>query len=138
MAAAKGYISVLSSLLNNKMIRAQLDVNIKDSEGWTPLAAACYWQQPGAVELLLLSGADVDVKTSTGQSLDELTDHELIHSQLENRRKKLKEEQKLKEQQEKEKREQLLVANESQQKGIHNSSLIATANYTTNCCFVCY
>lgn len=116
MAAAKGYISVISSLLNNKIVGAQVDVNVKDMEGWTPLAAACYWQQPGAVELLLQHNADVDIKTGNGQLLEELTDHELIRSLLENRRKKMKEEQK-----EKEKLDQLLMANlnnvNSQQKG---------------------
>ena len=74
---------MIEAILNNKTVRAQVDINVKDSEGWTPLAAACYWQQPGAVEVLMSHGADVDMKTGNGQTLEELTDHELIHSQLE-------------------------------------------------------
>ncbi|KAI1299614.1 Protein phosphatase 1 regulatory subunit 12B [Halotydeus destructor] len=93
VAAAKGYISVISTLLNNKMLRSQVDVNVRDNEAWTPLHAACYWQQPGAVELLLQNNADIEAKTGTGQSLDDLTDHDLIRSLIDNRRKKLKEEQ---------------------------------------------
>ncbi|XP_053209528.1 protein phosphatase 1 regulatory subunit 12A-like [Panonychus citri] len=98
VAAAKGYIDVLGTLLNNRTLRSQLDIDARDHEGWTPLAAACYWQKPGAVQLLILHGADVNAKTSSGQRLQDLTIHELILQLLEEKRHKLAEEQKLREQ----------------------------------------
>ncbi|RWS06381.1 protein phosphatase 1 regulatory subunit 12A-like isoform X4 [Dinothrombium tinctorium] len=96
VAAAKGYISILGTLLNDRVLRSQLDIDALDNEGWTPLHAACYFQQPGAVELLLQKGADIYKKTGTGQSMTDLTDHELILKLIEERKKKLIEEQKLK------------------------------------------
>ncbi|RWS28945.1 protein phosphatase 1 regulatory subunit 12A-like isoform X7 [Leptotrombidium deliense] len=99
VAASKGYISILGTLLNDKTLRAQLNIDALDNEGWTPLHAACYFQQPGAVELLLQRSADIDKKTGTGQSVTDLTDHELILKIIDERRKKLIEEQKLRAQQ---------------------------------------
>lgn len=98
VAAAKGYIDVLGTLLNNRIIRSQLDIDARDNEGWTPLAAACYWQKPGAVQLLILHGADVNAETDAGQRLQDLTDHDLIAQLIEEKRRKLAEEQKLREQ----------------------------------------
>ena len=67
------------------------------------------------------SGADVEVKTATGQLLDELTDHELIRSMLETRRKKIKEEQaklvELQKQKEAEEKEKLKRIDTDSQKG---------------------
>lgn len=108
VAAAKGYINVIEALLHNKKMKQFINVNARDNDGWTPLHAACHWKQPGAVELLILNGADVEVKSTSGQSLEEVTDHELILKLIENRRNRLKEEQKLREQ----------LANGSEQKGM--------------------
>lgn len=98
MASAKGYIDIISTLLANRTLRNQLNIDARDFEGWTPLAAACYWQQPGSVQILIQNNADVNIKTTSGQRLEDLTDHELILKLIEERRKKLIEEQKIKEQ----------------------------------------
>lgn len=113
VAAAKGYIDVLSGILNNKILRSQIDINAKDNENWTPLAAACYWQHPCAVQLLLLHGADVNVETISGPRLEDLTDHELILKLIEEKRAKLAEEKKLKEQ---------MIMNGPQSKGLLNGT----------------
>lgn len=82
-----------------------MNIDAVDHEHWTPLAAACYWQQPEVVQVLLSHGADVYFKTPTGQTLEDLTENESIARMIENQRKKLKdEEQKLLE----EKRKRLL------------------------------
>lgn len=96
MAAAKGYNSVLEALFASpQSLISQLDVNVRDAEGWTALAAAVYWQQTTAVEILLNNGADIEVKTSTGRSLVDLAeDNEAILALLEERRKKLEAERK--------------------------------------------
>lgn len=98
VAAAKGYIDIVSTLLSNRTLKNQINIDARDFEGWTPLAAACYWQQASSVQLLIQHNADVNVKTSSGQRLEDLTNHELILKLIEDRRKKLIEEQKLREQ----------------------------------------
>lgn len=110
VAAAKGYIDVLSAILNNKILRSQVDPNARDNENWTPLAAACYWQHSGAVQLLLLHGADVNVETISGQRLEDLTDHDLILKLIEEKR--LAEERKRKEQ-----LKEQIIMNSPQSKG---------------------
>ena len=102
VAASKGYSTVISTLLSNPRLRSQLDIDCQDSEKWTPLAAACYWKQLPCVEVLLQFGANVDFKTSSGQSLDDLaSDDQAIIQLLDQHRKKLKEdmEKKMKERQ---------------------------------------
>uniref|UniRef100_A0A4W6CAH6 Protein phosphatase 1 regulatory subunit 16A n=1 Tax=Lates calcarifer TaxID=8187 RepID=A0A4W6CAH6_LATCA len=58
IASANGYISVAELLLEN---RAQVEV--KDSDGWTPLHAASCWGQIQMVELLVAHGASLDTKS---------------------------------------------------------------------------
>ena len=98
VAASKGYASVVQVLLSNTTLRGQIDVDSLDHEKWTPLAAACYFNQPAVVEILLENGADSNFKTPGGQSLDDLSaGHEDIVKLLETHRKKKKEEEEKKE-----------------------------------------
>lgn len=92
VAACKGYLDVLEMLFSDRKLRSQVRLDVIDSEGWTPLAAAAYWSHPMIVELLLLHGADPNALTSAGQPIDQLTEHELIHQLLKKRRKQIKDE----------------------------------------------
>jgi protein phosphatase 1 regulatory subunit 12A len=50
------YCSVLLSIKG-------IDVDARDDDGWTPLHAAVHWESMEAAELLILSGANIYVKT---------------------------------------------------------------------------
>lgn len=45
IASANGYVSVAEILLENRA-----EVEVKDSDGWTPLHAASCWGQVGAAD----------------------------------------------------------------------------------------
>ncbi|GMT14319.1 hypothetical protein PFISCL1PPCAC_5616 [Pristionchus fissidentatus] len=67
VAAAKGYTKVVEML-----IRAGVDVNSVDFDGWTPLHAAAHWGEKNSQEccrILLNAGATVDAVTLSGQSV---------------------------------------------------------------------
>uniref|UniRef100_A0A4W6C512 Protein phosphatase 1 regulatory subunit 16A n=1 Tax=Lates calcarifer TaxID=8187 RepID=A0A4W6C512_LATCA len=73
IASANGYISVAELLLEN---RAQVEV--KDSDGWTPLHAASCWGQIQMVELLVAHGASLDTKSVLEETpLDVCMDEEV-------------------------------------------------------------
>ena len=92
VAASKGYATVISTLLSNSKLRSQINIDSLDSEGWTPLAAACYWRQGPCVEVLLFFGANIDFKTPSGQTLEDLAaEDETVIQILDQQRKKLKE-----------------------------------------------
>lgn len=93
VAASKGYANIISSILDDETLRKQIKINAVDHEHWTPLAAACYWQQPEVAQVLISHDADVNFKTPTGQTLEDLTENESIIRMIETQRKKLKEEQ---------------------------------------------
>jgi protein phosphatase 1 regulatory subunit 12A len=73
VAAAKNYTTVIHVLLSIKGI----DVDARDDDGWTPLHAAVHWESMEAAELLILSGANIYVKTDAGEELDDLVDPDL-------------------------------------------------------------
>lgn len=76
VAAAKGYVSVLSRLFESPL-RRQVALETRDAEGWTPLAAAVHWQQSAAVQLLLAAGAST--AAVAGRHLKELArDNQLV------------------------------------------------------------
>ena len=41
-----------------------IDVNVRDADGWTPLHAAVHWGSQTATELLTEAGADFDLKNN--------------------------------------------------------------------------
>ena len=41
-----------------------VDVNVRDADGWTPLHAAVHWGSQTATELLTEAGADFDLKNN--------------------------------------------------------------------------
>ncbi|CAI9717287.1 protein phosphatase 1 regulatory subunit 12A isoform X5 [Octopus vulgaris] len=82
VAAAKGYIKVMHLL-----IQAKANVNIKDSDGWTPLHAAAHWGQDRACKILAENFCDMDSKNNAGQTAFDVADTELL-SLLEELKKK--------------------------------------------------
>ncbi|XP_013782315.1 protein phosphatase 1 regulatory subunit 12B-like isoform X1 [Limulus polyphemus] len=82
VAAAKGYIKVLSLL-----IKAGLDLNTQDNDGWTPLHAAAHWGQKESCELLADNLANMDIQNFVGQTCFDVADPDLV-SVLEDLKKK--------------------------------------------------
>ncbi|XP_052751341.1 protein phosphatase 1 regulatory subunit 12A isoform X11 [Galleria mellonella] len=70
VAAAKGYIDVAKTLLNE----CNAEPDSVDYEGWTPLHAAALWGQKDAAALLLKYGADPHLKNYSGQTCMDLVD----------------------------------------------------------------
>ncbi|XP_065319270.1 protein phosphatase 1 regulatory subunit 12A-like isoform X5 [Gordionus sp. m RMFG-2023] len=60
VASAKGYTSVIELLLE-----AGVNIDARDYDGWTPLHAACHWNQKEAVRTLLNHGADPGLKDNS-------------------------------------------------------------------------
>ncbi|XP_076372957.1 protein phosphatase 1 regulatory subunit 12A-like [Tachypleus tridentatus] len=73
VAAAKGYIKVLSLL-----IKAGLDLNTQDNDGWTPLHAAAHWGQKESCELLADNLANMDIQNFVGQTCFDVADPDLV------------------------------------------------------------
>lgn len=100
VASCKGYLDVLQLLFENKLLKKLIDINVKDNEGWTPLCAAVYWNKPLVVELLLQNGADVNIVTNNNQTLEQLTDYDLILNLIATRREQLKKQESVRKQEE--------------------------------------
>lgn len=86
VAAAKGYNKVISTILQI----GNIDVNIRDVDGWAPIHAAVHWGSKTACELLTEAGADFDLKNTNGQTPCDLAEPEFVKS-AENCRKRAKE-----------------------------------------------
>ncbi|XP_036432380.1 protein phosphatase 1 regulatory subunit 12A isoform X3 [Colossoma macropomum] len=72
VAAAKGYIEVLKVLL-----QCGLDVDSRDSDGWTPLHAAAHWGQEEACTLLTEHMCDMNAVNNVGQTALDVADENL-------------------------------------------------------------
>ncbi|KAK6628952.1 hypothetical protein RUM43_002769 [Polyplax serrata] len=73
VAAAKGYIKVMSILL-----QGQIDIDIQDFDGWTPLHAAAHWGQKEAAEMLVENFCNMDIKNYVGQSPMDVADITMV------------------------------------------------------------
>lgn len=62
-AAANGYYDVVAFLL-----RIGFDPQPRDNDYWTPVHAAAQWNQPDIIDLLCEYGADINIKTVTGET----------------------------------------------------------------------
>lgn len=67
--AAKGYVNLMSRILSSRILRNQIDIDARDSEGFTPLLAASFWSQDKIVQLLIEHGADISAKANDGYSI---------------------------------------------------------------------
>lgn len=62
-----------------KLIQQNIDLNVKDSMGWTPLMYAAFFSKPYIMGLLLTYGADVNILSNSGKTaLDFAEDAECI------------------------------------------------------------
>lgn len=51
------------------LLQADVDINAKDNDGWTPLHAAAHWCQDEVCKALVEHMCDMDIKNnSVGQS----------------------------------------------------------------------
>ncbi|XP_072528428.1 protein phosphatase 1 regulatory subunit 12A isoform X2 [Salminus brasiliensis] len=73
VAAAKGYIEVLKVLL-----QCGLDVDSRDSDGWTALHAAAHWGQEEACTLLAEHMCDMNAVNNVGQTALDVADENLV------------------------------------------------------------
>ncbi|XP_068168300.1 protein phosphatase 1 regulatory subunit 12A isoform X2 [Antennarius striatus] len=72
VAAAKGYIEVLKVLL-----QCGVDVDSRDSDGWTPLHAAAHWGQEEVCTLLADNMCDMGAVNNVGQTPLDVADENL-------------------------------------------------------------
>ena len=64
VAAANGYTDVLDFLL----AQDNVNLDIQDTEGWTPFHAAVCWEQQDAMRQLAEKGATMDIKNLHGET----------------------------------------------------------------------
>uniref|UniRef100_A0A915DFN1 ANK_REP_REGION domain-containing protein n=1 Tax=Ditylenchus dipsaci TaxID=166011 RepID=A0A915DFN1_9BILA len=69
IAAANGFYDVAAFLL-----RCGLHPSVRDNDFWMPLHAAAMWNQPDLIELLCEYGADINAKTSSGETALDLSE----------------------------------------------------------------
>uniref|UniRef100_A0A3P9M0G7 Protein phosphatase 1 regulatory subunit n=1 Tax=Oryzias latipes TaxID=8090 RepID=A0A3P9M0G7_ORYLA len=73
VAAAKGYIEVIKVLL-----QCGVDVDSRDTDGWTPLHAAAHWGQEEVCSLLADSMCDMGALNNVGQTPLDVADENLV------------------------------------------------------------
>lgn len=71
VAAAHGFYDVAAFLL-----RCGVSPNVRDNDLWQPMHAAACWAQADLIELLAEYGADVNAKTSSGETALDLCEDE--------------------------------------------------------------
>lgn len=86
VAAAKGYNKVINLLLQ----MSDVNVNVQDDDGWTPVHAAVHWGSKTACEMLTDAGGDFEIRNSNGQAPYELAEKDFLKT-VEQCRKKSKE-----------------------------------------------
>ena len=64
VAAANGYTEVLEFLLSQD----NMNLDIQDTEGWTPFHAAVCWEQQEVMKQLAKNGANMDIKNLHGET----------------------------------------------------------------------
>lgn len=73
VAAAKGYIEVLKVLL-----QCSVDVDCRDTDGWTPLHAGAHWGQEEVCTLLADNMCDMGAINNVGQTALDVADENLV------------------------------------------------------------
>ncbi|XP_008310389.1 protein phosphatase 1 regulatory subunit 12A isoform X2 [Cynoglossus semilaevis] len=73
VAAAKGYIEVLKVLL-----QCAVDVDSRDTDGWTPLHAAAHWGQEEVCSLLADNMCNMGAVNNVGQTPLDVADENLV------------------------------------------------------------
>jgi protein phosphatase 1 regulatory subunit 12A len=67
--AAKGYTRLMKRILETPSLKKQINLEAKDSEGFTPLLAASFWDQTEIVELLIEHGANIFAQSDSGYKI---------------------------------------------------------------------
>lgn len=70
--AAKGYVKLMKQILENPILKKQIDLEAKDSEGYTPLLAASFWNQTEIVELLIEHNANIFAQAENGYKISSI------------------------------------------------------------------
>lgn len=70
--AAKGYAELMKRILETPVLKKQVDLEAKDSEGFTPLLAASFWNQTEIVELLIEHGANIFAQANSGYKISSI------------------------------------------------------------------
>jgi ankyrin repeat protein len=83
LACYFGHIEVVEQLLAKKQFRKEIDVNIKNNSGDTPLHKAALTDRAEIVQLLLSNGANVFIKNCDGLLAKQLTKKKHISEMLE-------------------------------------------------------
>lgn len=73
VSAAKGYIEVLKVLL-----KCAIDVDSRDSDGWTAFHAAAHWGQEEACSLLAEHMCDMSAVNNVGQTALDVADENIV------------------------------------------------------------
>ncbi|XP_075996882.1 protein phosphatase 1 regulatory subunit 12A isoform X2 [Genypterus blacodes] len=73
VAATKGYIEVLKVLL-----QCRIDVDSRDTDGWTSLHAAAHWGQEEVCSLLVDNMCDMTAVSNVGQTPLDVADENLV------------------------------------------------------------
>ena len=68
IASTFGHVRIAKLLLDGKYEGKGADINLQESNGWTPLVVACIHGREAVVRLLLDRGADVTLRTSGGRT----------------------------------------------------------------------
>ena len=72
---------IVETILNTRL-KDSIDINACDSDGWTPLMAACHWQQTECVQILLHHNASITMTSSNGLTCESLCNDNTIILQL--------------------------------------------------------
>lgn len=70
--AAKGYTKLMKRILETPSLKKQINLEAKDSEGFTPLLAGSFWNQTDIVELLIEHGANIFAQSNSGYKISSI------------------------------------------------------------------
>ncbi|XP_077301815.1 protein phosphatase 1 regulatory subunit 12C-like isoform X2 [Arctopsyche grandis] len=74
VAAAKGYMQVIRLLIKC----CKVEINVQDSDGWSPLHAASYWGQKDAVETLMASSVNTSLVNNKGETFVDIANDDMV------------------------------------------------------------
>ncbi|PAA56332.1 hypothetical protein BOX15_Mlig024680g3 [Macrostomum lignano] len=78
VACASGFLSVIVYLLDQ--VRVPLDT--RDKDGWAPVHVAACWGQLDAIEALAARGADLDSRTTSGETVYDMCEDPQVRQRL--------------------------------------------------------